>query len=94
VIHEDVMMRLFVSSFGMKQLDWDKHCGSPKSITSINLFFEIFFKRWGPPFQYYKSVLNDHVATLQENKEDEVLETMKIEETLAFPIDEDLRITS
>jgi hypothetical protein len=53
------------------------------------LFFELFFKCWGPPFQDYKSALNNHLVTLQENKEDEVVETIEIEETLTLSIDED-----
>jgi len=36
-----------------------------------------------------KKSFNDHLVTLQENKKYEVLETIKIEETLTFPIDED-----
>jgi hypothetical protein len=82
------MMRLFVSSFGKEQHDWVKHCGGPKSITSMDLFFEIFLKHWGPPCQDYKSALNNYL----ENKEDEVPETMEIEETLSLHIDEDLDI--
>jgi hypothetical protein len=63
----NVMMRLFVSSLGMEKRDWIKHCGGPKSITSIDLFFEIFLKHWGPPYQ--------------DNKEDEVVQTIQLEET-------------
>jgi hypothetical protein len=83
---EDVMMRLFVYSFEKEQCDWVKHCGGPKSITSIDFFFELFMKRWGPPCQDYKSALNNYL----ENKVDEVLETIEIQETLPFLIGEDL----
>lgn len=44
VTHEDVMMKIFVYSFGMEQCNWVKHYGGPKSITSMNLFLKIFLK--------------------------------------------------
>jgi hypothetical protein len=80
------MMRLFISSFGKEQCDWVKNYEGPKSITSMDLCFELFLKRWGPPCQDYKSALNNYL----ENKEDEVPETMEIEETLPLHVDEDL----
>lgn len=89
IAHEDVMMGLFVYSFEMEERDWIRHYRVPKIITSMALFFELFFKHWGPPFQDYKSALNDHLVTLQENKEDEVVETIEIEEALTSSIVKD-----
>jgi len=74
VTHEDMMMRLLISSFGNEQRDWVKHYGGPKSITSMDLFFEFFLKCWGPPCRDYKSALYNYL----ENKEDEVLKPWKL----------------
>jgi hypothetical protein len=74
---------LLMSSFGIEQCDdatfgvffwdWVRHCGGPKSITSIDLFFELFLKNWGPPCQDHQSTLNNHL----ENKEDQVCKIME-----------------
>jgi hypothetical protein len=74
VTHEDVMMRLFLYSFGMKQKDWVRHYGGPKSVTFMALFFEIFLEHWVRPLQDYKSALNN----ILENRDDEVLKLLKL----------------
>jgi hypothetical protein len=71
VIHEDVLIRLFLSKIWhghleARQKNWVKHSCSPKSISSIAMFIEEFLKRWGPKFQRYEDTLQDLMETLQE----------------------------
>jgi hypothetical protein len=44
VMHEDVLMRLLAYSLEGKQRDWVIHSCSPRSISSIVDFIEIFLK--------------------------------------------------
>lgn len=65
VIHDDLLMNLFVHYLEGEQKSWVKYCSGPTEISSFAYFFKIFFKCWGPHLQKFEDV----IATLQENEE-------------------------
>jgi hypothetical protein len=46
VIHEDVLIKLFMSSLQPKQRVLLKYSSCPKSITSFTCLFNLFFDKW------------------------------------------------
>jgi hypothetical protein len=62
VLHEYVLMKLFVSSLKSSQRKWLAHSCDPKCILSFTKLVEEFLRYWGPTAQ-------DLQATLQELKD-------------------------
>ena len=57
VIHEDVIMRLFMIPLEARQRNWVKHSCIPKSIPSMEVFILKFLKHWGLRFQRFEDTL-------------------------------------
>jgi hypothetical protein len=50
VIHDNVLVRLFILSLDVKQRDWVRHYCIPKRIPSMVFFLWEFLKCWGAIF--------------------------------------------
>jgi len=66
LIHEDVLIRLFLS-LETRQKKWFKHSCTLKSIYSLIVLIEEFLKWWDLIFQRYEDIIQDLTTTIQED---------------------------
>jgi hypothetical protein len=65
VIHEDVLIRLFLLSLEARQKNWVKHSCNPKSISSLAVFIEEFLKCGAWDFKGMKTLFKILWQSLQ-----------------------------
>jgi hypothetical protein len=51
VMHEDVLIRLFVYSLEGDPRTWIKSCCRPKEISSLTGLIQVFLKNWDPTYE-------------------------------------------
>jgi hypothetical protein len=59
VLHEDVLMKIFVSSLESSQKDWLAHLCDPKSIPSSTKLIEEFLRHYRPATQSLEDVFQE-----------------------------------
>jgi hypothetical protein len=106
VLHEDVLMKIFVSSLEASQRNVLAHSCNPKSIPSSTKLIEEFLKHYRPAtqnlqdtFQELKDVLgregflvDEDEEKLEEDPDEEDLdETYDEDEVSSLPLDEDIQ---
>ena len=64
VLHEDVLMKIFVSSLGSSQKDWLAHSYDPKSIPSSTKIIEEFLRQYRPTTQSLQDAFQELKHTL------------------------------
>jgi hypothetical protein len=64
VIHEFMLLRLFLLSLEARKKNWVKNSCSLKSISSLVVFIEEFLKWWGLIFQWYEDTFRDLMTAL------------------------------
>jgi len=71
IMHEDVLMKLFVFSLEGYSNTWIKHCCRPKKIYSLADLFKVFLKHWVRYYEAenYKEILKDVMTTFHKDEE-------------------------
>jgi hypothetical protein len=64
VLHEDVLMKIFVSSLESSQKDWFAHSCDPKSIPSSTKLVEEFLRQYRPTTQSLHDAFQELKHTL------------------------------
>jgi hypothetical protein len=64
VLHEDVLMKIFVSSLESSQKDWLAHSCDPKSIPSSTKLIEEFLRHYRPATQSLQDAFQELKHTL------------------------------
>jgi hypothetical protein len=90
VLHEDVLMKIFVSSLESSQKDWLAHSCDPKSIPSSTKLIEEFLRQYRPSTQSLQDAFQELKNTLCREGfpiDDETIDEEKLEED---PDEEDM----
>jgi hypothetical protein len=85
VLHEDVLMKIFVSSLESSQKDWLAHSCDPKSIPSSTKLIEEFLRQYRPATQSLQDAFQELKHTLCREGfpiDDETIDEEKLEEDL------------
>jgi hypothetical protein len=83
VLHEDVLMKIFVSSLESSQKDWLAHSCDPKSIPSSTKLIEEFLRQYRPTTQSLQDAFQELKHTLCREGfpiDDETIDEEKLEE--------------
>jgi hypothetical protein len=83
LLHEDVLMKFFVSSLESSQKDWFAHSCDPKSIPSSTKLIEEFLRHYWPATQSLQDAFQELKHTLYREGfliDDETIDEEKLEE--------------